>query len=600
MKLYNLAAKSVYGVLVLLTFLIYPSGAQTISQIIDLGDGLDTPYSMAVDGSGNLYVVGHRSHNVLKFDPDTEVISEIIDATGDGDPEDGLTNPYGIAVDGVGNVYVSGSNSNNVFKITPDGVITEIVDYVSHPYGIAVDDSGNLYIAVPNGSYALKITPEGVRTEIIASWWDGITLKTPTSIAVDGSDSVYVAGLQSNNVFQITPGGVITEIINGSGDGVGNTLYNPWSLTVDGNDNVYVSGHASDNVFKITPEGVKTLIIDINGDPEDTNPHNWLKSPRDITVDNSGNVYVAGNLNSNAFKINPDGDITQIINATGDSENPLTWTYGIAVDGFGNVYVSGQYSDNVFKITPALPADSEGPVTSDVAIYPVPINTNATLTATLDDSTTGNSDIASAEYGKGESMPTTWYAMESVDSFDSPTEDVTVNLGPFSEPGIHKLWVRGTDVAGNTGEPVSILLAVYDPSGGFVTGGGWIDSPLHNNYIYMGTEGKANFGFVSKYKKGAEVPTGNTEFVFHAGGLNFHSSSYQWLVVNQGGANAQFKGTGTINGAGDYKFMLWAGDGEPDTFRIKIWEELLGEEIVYYDNDKDQSIGGGNIIVHKK
>jgi hypothetical protein len=39
--------------------------------------------------------------------------------------------------------------------------------------------------------------------------------------------------------------------------------------------------------------------------------------------------------------------------------------------------------------------------------------------------------------------------------------------------------------------------------------------------------GKGTFGFVSKYKKGATVPTGQTEFMFQAGDLNFHSSSYQ-------------------------------------------------------------------------
>lgn len=38
---------------------------------------------------------------------------------------------------------------------------------------------------------------------------------------------------------------------------------------------------------------------------------------------------------------------------------------------------------------------------------------------------------------------------------------------------------------------------------------------------------------------------------------------------------AKFKGAGTINGGlapndEEYKFMLWAGDGEADTFRIKI------------------------------
>ncbi|MDH4291178.1 MAG: hypothetical protein OEV56_01045, partial [Dehalococcoidia bacterium] len=107
-----------------------------------------------------------------------------------------------------------------------------------------------------------------------------------------------------------------------------------------------------------------------------------------------------------------------------------------------------------------------------------------------------------------------------------------------------------------------------------------------------------------KYKKGASVPEGNTEFVFRAADLNFHSSSYDWLVVT-GSDYARFKGTGTINGIGDYKFMLWAGDGTgtdgADTFRIKIWEEDgLGNETVIYDNGMNQAIGGGSIVVHTK
>jgi hypothetical protein len=119
--------------------------------------------------------------------------------------------------------------------------------------------------------------------------------------------------------------------------------------------------------------------------------------------------------------------------------------------------------------------------------------------------------------------------------------------------------------------------------------------------------GKANFGFVSKYQKGATIPSGNTEFQFKAGNLNFKSSSYEWLVI--AGARAQFKGEGTINGAGNYGFMLTAIDGQisggggSDKFRIKIWD---GETIVY-DNqigDLDDAdpltlLGGGSIVIHK-
>jgi len=116
--------------------------------------------------------------------------------------------------------------------------------------------------------------------------------------------------------------------------------------------------------------------------------------------------------------------------------------------------------------------------------------------------------------------------------------------------------------------------------------------------------GKASFGFVSKYKKGADTPSGNTEFVFQAADLNFHSTSYDWLVVT-GSDYAKFKGSGAMNGElapnGEaYKFKLWAGDDEPDTFRIKIWWEDSNGEHVVYDNGGDQAIGGGSIVIHTK
>lgn len=139
-------------------------------------------------------------------------------------------------------------------------------------------------------------------------------------------------------------------------------------------------------------------------------------------------------------------------------------------------------------------------------------------------------------------------------------------------------------------------MVIYDPSAGFVTGGGWIDSPAGAYLADQTLEGKAAFGFVSQYKKGASVSDGATEFQFKAGSLNFHSDSQDWLVVNQAGMNAQFKGTGTINDAGTYTFIIWAGDGSPDTFRIKIWVEGGG---VIYDNGVNQAIGGGPIGVHK-
>ena len=149
---------------------------------------------------------------------------------------------------------------------------------------------------------------------------------------------------------------------------------------------------------------------------------------------------------------------------------------------------------------------------------------------------------------------------------------------------------------------------VYDPDGGFVTGGGWIDSPAGAYSPDPSLAGKANFGFNAKYQKGKSIPTGQTEFNFKVANVNFHSSSYEWLVV--AGAKAQFKGTGTINGIGNYGFIITIIDGDlrgrgfPDMFRIKIWDS----HGVIYDNqmnsgdsaDPTTIIGGGSIVIHSK
>ena len=91
------------------------------------------------------------------------------------------------------------------------------------------------------------------------------------------------------------------------------------------------------------------------------------------------------------------------------------------------------------------------------------------------------------------------------------------------------------------------------------------------------------------------MPDGNTEFQNKAGDLNFKSTSYDWLVV--AGMKTQFKGVGTINGAGTYGFMLTATDGSSDVFRIKIWDVLT--DAVFYDNGSQQPLGGGGIVIHK-
>ena len=181
----------------------------------------------------------------------------------------------------------------------------------------------------------------------------------------------------------------------------------------------------------------------------------------------------------------------------------------------------------------------------------------------------------------------------------------------FTSPGVYKVDVTVNDpTTGSTSRDFSYVV-VYDPNGGFVTGGGWINSPsgaLRSNPELVG---EARFGFVSKYKKGSSSPVGQTEFQFALASFGFQSTSYQWLVVS--GGKAQFKGLGRVNGVGEFGFLLTATDsdkysGGPDKFRIKIWN--VATESIVYDNafnepdslegGRPQEISGGSIVIHKQ
>jgi len=194
----------------------------------------------------------------------------------------------------------------------------------------------------------------------------------------------------------------------------------------------------------------------------------------------------------------------------------------------------------------------------------------------------------------GDILTYAWSAEDG--SFDDATiEDPTYNS--FSTPGIYELTMTVTDPAGASDTDTTTVV-VYDPNGGYVKSAGSMHSEAGSYLVDPSLEGIIVFGFLSIYEPWAVVPTGKTKFHFEFANMHFHSTSYEWLIVNQTDTNAQFKGIGTINGVGPYHFMVWADDGFPDTFRIKIWEDDgVGGEIVVYDNGAGQSIVG-YVTVH--
>ena len=309
----------------------------------------------------------------------------------------------------------------------------------------------------------------------------------------------------------------------------------------------------------------------------DTNNNSSLDPGETSTTTGAGGTYTFSNLGPGTYQVR-DVQPALWINMTGDPD-PILGVSGVnaTAEDIGHAQVQANTPPDITNIA--------GPTS------PVAITLSVNIVATFTDPDVNDPHTCVILWDDSSSSAGVVVEPGSPGS-------CTGSHG-YANAGVYTVSVTVTDSGGlNDGETYSQLVVVYDPNAGFVTGGGWIESPAGAYKADGSLFGKANFGFVSKYLKGATTPTGTTEFQFKAGSFNFHSATYQWLVVNQNGTNAQFKGTGTVNGAGNYGFMLWASDQNPDTFRIQIWD-IDNAGAIVYDNGVEQPLGGGSIVIHK-
>ncbi|MGE0826609.1 MAG: hypothetical protein AB7G75_30860 [Candidatus Binatia bacterium] len=536
------------------------------------------------------------------------------------DPQDGTrriisnfdavsTNPSGLTVQNPNDVFITadgtilvtttGGGTNDrgtLFSVDPiDGSLNLITDFGNpvqglplgeSPVGVLVtadgthlvvdQDSGPLLPGNPNAPGTLYIVnPVNGQRLVLSDFGNfsqGPLGQDPRNLALLADGTLLVVDFlaristfqNSGILFAVNPVSGVRTVVSVFDDAnQGSTIGGPLDVAVTDNNTILVVARGGNNanpppgaLFTVDfTTGNRTILSDFG----DSNQGPLGPEPVALAVMANGTILVSDVITNDLYAVNPVNGTRTVLS---DFDNPLQGPTGPDPRGIA--------------VVPGSP-DDEGPVTTNVVTTPNPVavNTAVTLTATVDDSDTGGSNIAAAYYAidGGDLVP-----MSAQDGdLDEVREDVTATIPIFTEAGVYEVCVSGEDAAENIGPAECILLAVYDPDGDFVTGGGWIySSPgwCQLNEACATAEGRANFGFVSKYKKGASIPTGNTEFNFSAGGLNFHSDTYDWLVVNQNGTTAQFKGSGTINGeqssTGPYKFMIWARDVTPsDTFRIK-------------------------------
>ncbi|MCP3981896.1 MAG: hypothetical protein GY716_21545 [bacterium] len=149
----------------------------------------------------------------------------------------------------------------------------------------------------------------------------------------------------------------VDVIIDPTGDGAGSSLNGPEHVTVDDAGNVYVTAGISRNAFKWEPDGTISEIIDHSGGGHFSD---FSLTPIGIAVDDAGNVFVSADdpgdpfstpEDDAVFRIAPDGTLALVLDPAGAGLGPTSFDpRSLTTDASGNVYVAS--NQRVFKLSP--------------------------------------------------------------------------------------------------------------------------------------------------------------------------------------------------------------------------------------------------------
>ncbi|OFV96445.1 MAG: hypothetical protein A3H28_01925 [Acidobacteria bacterium RIFCSPLOWO2_02_FULL_61_28] len=385
-----------------------------------VGAAFNNPFSVVV-AFGNLYIADSNNGRIRKVGTDGIVTTiagiGLTNFSGDGGPATiaSLSQPQDLAVDGTGTLFIADQFNHRVRKVGATGTIATAAGTgtpafsgdgglatsarLNFPRGVAVDAAGNLYIA--DSTRIRKVNFLGNITTVAGGRGgfsgDGgpataAALSNPYDVALDQVGNLYIADRSNNRVRKVDLAGVITTVA-GSGP-VGNTVGNfsgdggpatnallaiPEGIALDAAGNLYIADNGNSRIRKVTPDGIIITVAGGGSLSSERVPATSasLNSPKRVTVDLSGNLFIAETGNHRIRKVGPDGIITTVAGnrvpgfsgdggpATGASLNS---PWDVAVDRAGNLFIADLGNDRIRVVLAAPPSFAVAPTALNFAV----------------------------------------------------------------------------------------------------------------------------------------------------------------------------------------------------------------------------------------
>jgi len=348
---------------------------------------LDAPLGVAVDAAGNLYIADAGNNRIRRVDTSGTITT----IAGTGEPGFGgdsgpaveaqLYSPYGVAVDGAGNLYVADSGNSRIRRADASGTITTIAGtgepgfsgdsgaaieaQLSFPLAVAVDGTGNLYIADDRGRIR-RVDTSGSITTIAGTGSSGFSgdhgpaveaqLGVPREVAVDAAGNLYIADTTNHRIRRVDSSGTITTVAGTGKEGFSGDdgpaadaqLHFPYGVAVDGAGNLFISDTWNDRIRRVDPSGTITTFAGTG-----------LYLPHGVAVDGSGSLFIADFGNQRIRRVDRSGTITTVAGTgergfSGDQGPALAAQLqrpaGVAVDTTGNIFIADSGNHRIRRV----------------------------------------------------------------------------------------------------------------------------------------------------------------------------------------------------------------------------------------------------------